>query len=453
MSSNYEDPEVISEGPFSVVTRIETESPDGSTRFIAIKTSTTAHAKEPHDIVKEARLLALASHPNVIPLIKQEMSRRSHSLSLWMPYIPYSLDDLLQSSKFSPHPLISFGSSASSGPTPRELQFVVLAKSIMFQVLCGAAYLHSANVLIAHRDIKPSNVLLTASGRMQLIDFGIATRVAEEPSAQARDLWPEPAHRMYFEVSTGPYRAPELLFGPRTYDAFAIDAWSLGATLAELFTPLRLLGDEDDDDVGFPESDSDSGSDSGRGPSQPTTPLEPFIIPKGTRASAPAARWTRNALFDGSRGELGLAWSIFRTRGTPSENNWPSFLSLPDAGKVSFVDVGAVDLAPLLPNLPPSVSEMPLDTKTHTPSAEMTCSLLDLVHRFLVYEPSARLRPADALCHPWFTAEPGLVLPEGYTGHPPSLNDFKYTITLENQTRTLGDLLQMNVARQARRES
>lgn len=120
-----------------------------------------------------------------------------------MPYIPYSLDALLQSSRFSPHPIISFETSSSSSPTLREVQFVVLAKSIIFQVLCGVSYLHSEHVQIAHRDIKPSNVLLTPSGRAQLIDFGIAFPLGEDRAAKARDLWPESAERMYFEVSTG----------------------------------------------------------------------------------------------------------------------------------------------------------------------------------------------------------------------------------------------------------
>ena len=139
-----------------------------------------------------------------------------------MPYIPYSLDELLQSSRFSPHPIISFGTTTSPSSTPREVEFVVLSKSIVFQVLCGVSYLHS-ELQIAHRDIKPSNVLLTPSGCAQLIDFGIAFRVGEDRAAKARDLWPESAARMYFEVSTG------YVTFPCRYDLYA--SWMLTPSL------------------------------------------------------------------------------------------------------------------------------------------------------------------------------------------------------------------------------
>lgn len=446
MSDFCASADIISEGPFSTVTRIQADPPE-PTRWIAIKSSTTSreYARKPHDIVKEARLIALASHPNIISLIKQEATEISQSLSLWMPFIPYSLHDLLSTSTFSPHPLVSFGSTdGSSVATPREKRFVVLVKSIIFQVLCAVNHLHET-VKVAHRDIKPSNILLSASGCVKLIDFGIAWKVDESESAQEGDLWLEHDGTMFFEVSTGPYRAPELLFGPRSYDAFAIDYWSLGVTFSEFFTALRLRSDEEEEVMdAFLTSDSESDTEK-----SPTT-LEPFMMAKGVRAGDSTARWLRDSLFNGQRGEIGLAWSIFKTRGSPKNTNWPSFLQLPDASKLSFVDVDAVDLAPLLPNLPPSTLHLSLDIKTHMPSGEMSPTPLDLVSRFLVYEPSRRLRPRDALRSPWFEAEPGLLLPDDYpiSSTQAALLDGQELLD-KWESKTLGELLKSHLPNQA----
>ncbi len=74
----------------------------------------------------------------------------------------------------------------------------------MHQLFSAITYLHDQN--IAHRDIKPSNVLLAKTGRVQLIDFGIAWKEGESESNKNADLWPEyrdDGKGMYFEVSTG----------------------------------------------------------------------------------------------------------------------------------------------------------------------------------------------------------------------------------------------------------
>jgi serine/threonine protein kinase len=110
------------------------------------------------------------------------------------------------------------------------------------------------------------------------------------------------------------YRAPELLFGTRNYDQVAIDLWSLGAVFAEFFTALRLSGDEDDGDDDDDMEQDDIPED---------VPLVPFIVPKYLRIGYPGAQWNRNSLFNGERGEIGLAWSIFKIFGTPNPNNWP----------------------------------------------------------------------------------------------------------------------------------
>lgn len=43
------------------------------------------------------------------------------------------------------------------------------------QILCGLAYMHSANVL--HRDLKPSNLLVNSNCLLKICDFGLARQV------------------------------------------------------------------------------------------------------------------------------------------------------------------------------------------------------------------------------------------------------------------------------------
>jgi hypothetical protein len=89
----------------------------------------------------------------------------------------------------------------------------------------------------------------------------------------------------------------------------ACDLWSLGATFAEFFTTLhrRAICDDDDDDNGDNEERGD--------------PTKAYLS-RGLSWASPS-EWERYSLFDGSRGDIGLAWSIFRIRGSPTPENWP----------------------------------------------------------------------------------------------------------------------------------
>lgn len=209
-----------------------------------------------------------------------------------------------------------------------------------------------------------------------------------------------------------PYRAPELLFGTTSYLARAVDSWSLGVLLAEFFTALRLTS-EDDNEL----------------PPEPHSPgAKPFVLPEGGSFADPHAVWKRDSLFDASRGEIGLAWSIFCVRGTPTEETWPGFTSLPDASRVTFTQTPGVPLSPLLPNLP---------TPSTTP--------LDMIEKFLQYPPDKRLSPADALKHDWFKAAHAetVLLPPGYADS--ARDKSAATVAGEWEGQSLGQLMRSYV--------
>jgi len=91
---------------------------------------------------------------------------------------------------------------------------------IMYQLLKGLHYVHSANVV--HRDLKPSNILLDKNLTVKLCDFGLSRNIDDENPEMSTQY-----------VATRWYRAPELLL---LWDksSKSLDVWSVGCILFEL---------------------------------------------------------------------------------------------------------------------------------------------------------------------------------------------------------------------------
>uniref|UniRef100_A0A336M288 dual-specificity kinase n=1 Tax=Culicoides sonorensis TaxID=179676 RepID=A0A336M288_CULSO len=86
---------------------------------------------------------------------------------------------------------------------------------------------------IIHCDMKPENILLKQQGRsgIKVIDFGSSCYESQ---------------RVYTYIQSRFYRAPEVILGGKY--SMAIDMWSLGCILAELYTGFALLPGEDEAD-------------------------------------------------------------------------------------------------------------------------------------------------------------------------------------------------------------
>ena len=105
------------------------------------------------------------------------------------------------------------------GPLPTDDALRIAA-----QLADALAAAHAAGIV--HRDVKPANVLFDAKGGARLMDFGVATLLAD-PDAASHGV----------AIGTPAYMSPEQARGEGV-DARA-DLWALGATLHEMLTGRR----------------------------------------------------------------------------------------------------------------------------------------------------------------------------------------------------------------------
>ncbi|RID53848.1 hypothetical protein BRARA_G01216 [Brassica rapa] len=155
---------------------------------------------------QEIKLLSNLQHPNIVQYFGSEIVE--DRFFIYLEYVhPGSINKYIRD---------------HGGGTMTES----VVRNFTRHILSGLAYLHSKKTV--HRDIKGANLLVDASGVVKLADFGMAKHL----TGQRADL----------SLKGSPYwMAPELMQAVMQKDsnpdlAFAVDIWSLGCTIIEMFT-------------------------------------------------------------------------------------------------------------------------------------------------------------------------------------------------------------------------
>jgi serine/threonine protein kinase len=137
----------------------------GFERHVAIKRILPQYSRDPHVVnmlVDEARISVLLNHPNVVQVMELDEDDGRHFIV--MEYVDgHALSRLLRRKK-----------------KKGERFDPLLACYVVSQVLEGLQAAHTQRdergepAGIIHRDVSPQNVLLSMSGQVKVIDFGIA---------------------------------------------------------------------------------------------------------------------------------------------------------------------------------------------------------------------------------------------------------------------------------------
>jgi eukaryotic-like serine/threonine-protein kinase len=148
------------------------------------------------ELVKEPRLLASMSHPNIVTVLTAE--KQEDVFFIVMEYVQgQTLEHLIM----------------REGPLE-----ITRALDFSCQMVNAVDHAHTAGVL--HRDLRPGNMLVSDNGILKVSDFGTSRFL--EIAAHGTTV-----------IGSPPYMAPEQFYGKAV---FASDVYSVGVTMYQMLT-------------------------------------------------------------------------------------------------------------------------------------------------------------------------------------------------------------------------
>ena len=203
-------------------------------RRVAIKRLAARHDPERERFLAEARTTARCHHENIVVIhdVGDADEDRGH---------PYMVLEYLEGQTLRQWMREHAAAAGEHVPVP-----VRRAVELMLPVVRALAYAHERGIV--HRDLKPENVMLTRSGIIKVLDFGIAKLLsAPRHDGEGIDNVPDGAGeiasghvaerdavRSSALIGTLPYMSPEQM-NQGVFDHRS-DLWAVGIMLFELVT-------------------------------------------------------------------------------------------------------------------------------------------------------------------------------------------------------------------------
>ena len=198
-------------------------------RFVAIKVLSGAHAGDPdrrRRFIQEAQAASALNHPNIITI--HDIITEADTQFMVLEYVSgKTLVDLI----------------------PKGGLRVPQAMKYAAQMVDALNVAHTAGII--HRDLKPANVMVTDSGLVKILDFGLAkltdrggplTQAGDNSDATMSMSADSPLTVEGSILGTVSYMSPEQAQGKRV-DARS-DIFSFGVVLYEMLTGIRAFGGE-----------------------------------------------------------------------------------------------------------------------------------------------------------------------------------------------------------------
>ena len=163
--------------------------------------------------LRETAALTLLNKSDVPYFVKFKKSYR-YSVNKWGLFLESFEHDLTQQHEFTDNQI----------------------RNLFFKIVNGVLYLHNRNLM--HRDLKNRNIL-RKSQTVAFCDFGSITYTFGQPS-QTAPRSRSCTHNFTQSACTLTHRAPELIFNSTNYTE-AVDIWSLGVILAEMYVGSHVF--------------------------------------------------------------------------------------------------------------------------------------------------------------------------------------------------------------------